>query len=502
MADAKKLALATILFLALMLQAGFCNWGQELEVSVADQGGAPVAGANVKIVYQKANGITGNDGLAEGTTNDYGKYATAIANTVPEGMEDLKIKITASAYDWKGETKTVQAGSTDAGAVSFVAPFTLGKLTLVVLQANGKPARGASVYITGSEVKRAADSSGKAVIYLPEGSDLTGFASYESEGDYFSTADATVASDGSRELVVKFPNVGTGPAAPGSTMLTVKFTTTDNKSLSGEKIVFSYGGTEVSAYTDAGGKASIDVDKDGEVVASVRKNDYNYSFSFNVTADGNPKSETAVLAPLLKIDYFESTSEGAGCYRLSAKASDPRLNKPISIRMMQVKNDSTPAGEIRVALDENNMHTGRVCAGPEMSVKVIASNAYETVERVIPLSQVASPEPPKPANASQPQNSTPPVILPKPVVETSPIEGLGAIFVGIVMLVLIFGAAIIALGRTNPQAAGGMTKYFTHTWGMLAGSTVRPIVEYLRSLIRKKEPPQSSFGQGPMMPQG
>jgi hypothetical protein len=97
--------------------------------------------------------------------------------------------------------------------------------------------------------------------------------------------------------------------------------------------------------------------------------------------------------------------------------------------------------------------------------------------------------------------------LPKPVVEPSPIEGLGAVLVGIVILALVFGAAVIVLGRTNPQAAGGAVKYLARTWDMLAGSTVRPIVEYLRSIFRKKEPPPvASFGQqppsGPMMPMG
>ena len=501
---AKKIALASVIFLALILQAGFCAWNQALIVSVADQNGVPVAGAGVKITYQKANGITGNDGLAEGKTGEDGSYSVTIANTVPAGMEDRRIKVTASAYDWQGEAKTVQAeDGSEAKTVQFTAPFTLGKMTLVVLQPNGMPAPGASIYITGSEMKRTADALGKAVIYLPEGSVLSGFASYENDGDYFSTSAATTADDGSRELVVKFPGKGTGAAASGGTMLTVKFISTDGTALSGEKVVFSHGGADVSAYTDAGGRVSIDVGMDREILASVKKNDYNYLFAFNVTADGSPKNETAMLAPLLKIDYFESVSDGSGCYRLSAKASDPRLNKPISVKMALVANGSEPASEIRTALDENGMYTGRVCAGQGISVKVVASNSYETAEKTISLSPAGMPEPPPQVNVPPP---APPTVLPKPV-ETSPVEGLGAILVGIVMLVLIFGAAALMLGRQNPQAAGGMARYFTHTWGMMAESTVRPIVEYLRSIFRKKEPPPiTSFGQqppsGPMMPPG
>jgi len=506
MADSRRIALAALMFLALAASIGFCSYTQALSISVADQNGLPVSGASIRIAYQKANGITGNDGLIEGKTGEDGKYAATVANTVPKELEDPQIRVTASAYDWKGETKTVDGGSGNGTTeVPFVAPFALGKLTIIVLQANGRPARGASIYITGSDVKRTADSSGKAVVYLPQGSELSGFASYGSEGDYFSSSAAISAGDGGRELVVKFPSTGAGGSAPGSSMLTIKFISADGTALAGEKVTFTYDGTDISAYTDAGGMASIDVDKSGEVFASVKKNDYAYSFSFNVTADGSPQNGTAVLAPLLKIDYFESKPEGQGCYMLSAKASDPRLNKPISIRMVQVKNDSTPAGEVRVALGESGMYTGTVCTTPDMSVKVIASNAYETVEKTIALAQASVQEPPRPVNV-QP-NATGPVVLPKPIVETSPVEGLGAILVGIVILALIFCAAALVLGRQNPQAAGGVAKYFAHTWNVLGGSTVRPIVEYLRSLIRKKEPPQMpTFGQqppaGPMMPPG
>lgn len=502
MADAKKIALAALIFIALALQAGFCSYNQTMFISVADQNGIPVAGADVKITHQKANGITGDDGLAEGKTGEDGSYTVTIANTVPKEMEDPRIRVTAKAYDWQGETQVVQAeNSNGTMAVLFTAPFELGKLTLTVLQSNGRPAAGASIYITGSEVKRIADASGKTVIYLPEGSELSGFASYESEGEYFSSSKATAGENKSRELIVRFPNVGTGPLTPGSTVLSVRFVSPDNTSLAGEKVVFSYDGADVSAYTDAGGVVSIEVESGSEVIAVVKKNDFDYSFVFNVTANGSQKNETAVLAPLLKIDYFESMSDGPGCYRLSARVSDPRLNKPIAVRMMQVKNN-TSAGEIHVALDENSMYIGRVCAGLETSVKVIASNMYETAEKTIALSQAAAPEPPKPVNVSHPPTNNTTTILPKPAVEPSPMEGLGAIAVAIVILVLIFGVAALILGRANPRAAGGMAKYFTHTWGMLAGSTVRPIVEYLRSLIRKKEPPQSPFGQGPMMPQG
>ncbi len=284
---------------------------------------------------------------------------------------------------------------------------------------------------------------------------------------------------------------------PGGTVLSVAFLSIDRAPLAGEKVTFTLGGKDVSAYTDANGMASVGVDASGEVVASVRKNDYNYSFIFNVDADGSPKSEIAALAPLLKIESFESAPDGHGCYSLSANVSDPRKNKPISIKMLQIEANGTQAGDIRVALDENSIYSGNVCAVPGMSVKVVASNAYETAEKTILLAEAAKPEPPAPAVTPPPQNATaaPPAAMPKPM-DISPLEMLSVALVGVVIFVMIIAASVLVLGRANPHAAGGMAKYFSRTWGIFAGSAVRPIVEYLRSLIKKKEPPPiSAFGQ-------
>ncbi|MFA5930546.1 MAG: hypothetical protein WC861_06710 [Candidatus Micrarchaeia archaeon] len=302
-------------------------------------------------------------------------------------------------------------------------------------------------------------------------------------------------------LALSAPGFCSVPLQPGSTVLSVAFTSIDGTPLAGEKVTFTLGGRSVSSYTDAGGVVSIGVDSSGEVLAYVKKNDYNYTFSFNVVADGIPKSEKAALAPLLRIEYFGAKSDGPSCYILSANASDPRQNRPISIRMLLVNNGGTPAGEIRVALDESYMYAGRVCAGADMSVKVIASNTYETVEKTIPLAQAEGQ--PQPPVAAPPQPPAAPPILPKPNVEPSPIEGLGAILVGIAILAVVLGAAVMVLGRSSP--AGNMAKSFSRAWGMVVGSSVRPIVEYLRSLVRKK-PPTIPFGQqppkGPMMPIG
>ena len=488
--------LICICFLAVLMQAGFCEWSQALVVSVSDQNGLPVSGAAIQVTYQMANGITGDDGLAEGYTNDSGVYSVNISNTVPAGLESRKITLNASIGGWAGGQKVVEASSTGAAiGVSFVAPITLEKTTIIVLQPDGKAASGASVYITGSPIKRTADASGRAVVYMPEGSELTGFASYQSEGDYFSSASATTGADGGREILVRLPSqAGTGGAKANKTAVSVKFISIGNTPVSGEKVVFYADGIEVPSYTNTLGIATVSVSEDGELRALLHMNDYDYAFSFNITADGVAKEETAVLSPLLKIEYFESRPDGPDCYLLSAKVSDPRTSRPISMKIFPLQN-GTELGEFPVSLDENGLYTVRVCAGANALVKAVASNAYETVEKTISLTY--TPPPPPPVQANTTGNGT---LLPigQTVTPTSPIEGVGAVVIAIMLLVIVFGAAVMLLGKKSPESAGGMTKYFAHTYAVLLGSTVRPIIEYLHSLIKKKEPPRGSvFYQPP-----
>ena len=505
---ARKLAAVFLLSLALLLPVGFCAWNQTLVVNVSDQNGLPIPGASVKIVYQKANGITGDDGLMEGYTNDSGVYAANVTNTVPVGLESRKIVLNVSTSHWPGEQRVLEASSAgEAIEVQFTASVALEKITIIVLQPNGKEAPGASIYITGSPIKRTADSSGRAVIYLPEGSEITGFASYQSEGDYFSSASATTGADGGKEILVRLPSqAGGGGAKANKTAVSVKFISIDSKPISGEKIVFYAGGVETPSYTNALGIATVSVSENGELRAAIRKNDYDYSFSFNITADGIAKEETAALSPLLKIEYFESKPDGADCYLLSAKVSDPRTNRPISIKIVPLQNGSA-LGELPVSLDENGLYSARVCAGASVLVRATASNIYETVEKTISLIYIPPTPPPVQANTTT-ENGTQGngTQLPQPVTPPSATDGLGAAIIAVVLLIIVFGGAVMVLGKKNPETAGGVTKYFAHTWGVLLGSTVRPIIEYLHSWFRKKEPPpMASFGQqppptGPMMP--
>ncbi len=494
---ARKLAAVFLLSIALLLPTGFCAWNQTVVVNVSDLNGLPLSGASILATYQKANGITGDDGLAEGYTGDDGIYTVNISNTVPAGMENRKIALNTSFGGWTGEQKTVEA-SADGSAivVSFVAPVTLEKVTIIVLQPDGKAAAGASVYITGSPIKRAADASGRAVVYMLQGGELSGFASYQSEGDYFSSASATAGTDGGKEILVRLPvQAGTGGTAANKTAVSVKFITAGNAPAAGEKVVFYADGIEVPSYTNALGIATVSVSGSGELRALIHINDYDYAFSFNVTADGAAKEETAVLAPLLKIEYFESRPDGQDCYLLSAKVSDPRTNRPISIKIFPLQN-GTALPELPVSLDENGLYSVRVCAGADALVKAVASNSYETVEKTISLTYVPPAPPPAQANATAGNGTLPP--LPQPVSPSSPIEGVGAMIMAILLLVIVFGAAVVVLGKKSPESAGGVMKYFTHTWGLLMGSTVRPIIEYLHSLIKKKEPPRGSvFYQPP-----
>jgi len=495
---APKLAAVFLLSLAFLLPLGACAWNQTLAVNVTDQNGTPVSGAAIKIIYQKANGVTGNDGLEEGYTNDSGIYLANLSNSVPGSLESRKIIVNVSAGQWAGEQREVEASNeSEAIEVQFVAPITLERITIVVLQSDGKEAPNASIYITGSPIKRIADSSGRAAIYVAEGSEITGFAAYRSDGDYFSSASAITGEDGGKEIVVRLPSQAGGAGTANKTTVSVRFTNQDNTPISGERIVFLAGGIEVPSYTNALGVAAVSVSQDGELNATLHKNDYDYHFSFNVTADGVAKEEAAVLPPLLKIDYFESKPDGPDCYMLSAKVSDPRTNRPISIKIVPLMND-TELGELPVSLDENGLYTARVCAGANALVKATAFNAYERAEKTIALIYVPPPLPPEQPNATQGNGTLP--NLPQPVTPTSPNEGLAAIVLGIMLLAIISVAAVVVLGRKSTDAAGGPVKYFIHTWGILMASTVRPIIEYLHSIFRKKEPPPPTFGQGSMMP--
>ena len=290
----------------------------------------------------------------------------------------------------------------------------------------------------------------------------------------------------------------------GNSTLSVTFLSSDGTPLSGEMVTFSVDGSDVTAYTDAGGVATVEAAAGGEVRASVKKNEYDYSFSFNVSADGSPTSDTARLPQLLTIDSFEASPDGAGCYRLSAKASDPRTNKPISVRMAQVKNGAQ-GGAVQLSIDDSNAYVGRVCAEAGTVVVVTASNTYETAVKNITLTAPAPPPPPEPiqpvANFTNSTNATGQLVPPAP---SGPglSEVLGSVFVAIVVVAIVALAAIVALSRLNP----GVAKYFARTYEILVGSAVRPINEYLRTVFRKKEPPPElpTFGQppqGPMAPQ-
>ena len=288
----------------------------------------------------------------------------------------------------------------------------------------------------------------------------------------------------------------------GATVLSVAFLSIDGTPLAGEKVSFSAGGADSTAYTDAAGVASISLTASGEVNASVKKNDYNYLFSYNVAADGIAKNVTAALLPLLRIDRFEAAPAGEGCYKLSAKASDPRTNRPITVKMEKLMPDGSPDGAVQLSIDDNGMYVGNVCTSAETRVAVTASNAYETTTRNLTIAPAAPPPVQlPPANITNKTNETvkqPPF---EPETSAPPSDVLGTAFIGIAILALAAFAAILIISRFNP----GVAKYFGHTYEMMLGSLVRPINEYLRSVLGRRPPPPQvpKFGlppQGPMMP--
>ncbi|MFA6213839.1 MAG: hypothetical protein WC717_01015 [Candidatus Micrarchaeia archaeon] len=328
---AGKTAFASLVFISLMLPAAFCAWSQALDVFVADSNGLPVQGASIRITYQKASGTAGNDGLVEGKTGEDGKYYAGLENTVPEGLEDRAISVEARAYGWLEEKQALADGSGQAAVVAFAAPFELSKATITVLQASGLPAIGASVYISGSEVKLATDYMGKAAVYAPSGLELSGFVSYGGEGEYFSAA----AGSG-REITVTLP--AGGDAGSGGTVLSVTFIAPDKSALAGEKAVFTFEGRNVSAYTDAGGVASVEIRESGPVLASVRKNDHDYEFSFNVTGR-QPEKRNRGACPAPQDRLFRVKPRGKRVLPARGKGERPEGE--------QADNGSDDAGEQR-----------------------------------------------------------------------------------------------------------------------------------------------------------
>ena len=617
MAGAQKIAIVFLLSLALLLQTGFCAWNQTLVINVSNQNGMPVSDASIKITYQKANGITGSDGTLKGYTDDTGIYSANISNTVPADLEDRKIIVTVNTSQWDGEERVVWANSTeDVTRIQFVAPVLLEKLTIIVLTPDGNEAPGASIYITDSPNTRTADLAGKTVIYMETGKEITGFASYQSNGEYFSSANSTLGIDGEKAILVRLPAQASEKNV-NKTAISVRFISIDNKPVSNENVVFYADGNEVPARTDEMGIATVNVSETWEMCAKLRQNDYDYLFSFNITADGTAKEEIAVLYKLLKLENFESKPDGNGCYLLSAKVTDPRTGHPLSIKFIPLQNGST-LGELPVLLDDNCFYSARICAEASAKVMAIAANTYETVEKTISLSDpqliqtnttmncmqtpvlqantsamrcmqmpVRQEPPVQPTNATaenstqsppvQPANATtanatqPPPVQPTnattanatqpppPPNEPPPAqdEGPNAMIIVAVLLVVVFGVFVIVMGKKNSDLAEKLSKSdptektnktdssggkagsseganrsdfaggvsnsaqiasadktdssveaggagsllgvfgsFSHTIGNVIGTVLRPMIEYLHSIFKNKEPPpSSSFGR-------
>ncbi|MFA6213840.1 MAG: hypothetical protein WC717_01020 [Candidatus Micrarchaeia archaeon] len=147
-------------------------------------------------------------------------------------------------------------------------------------------------------------------------------------------------------------------------------------------------------------------------------------------------------------------------------------------------------------MDENGVYAGRVCVREDALVRVVASNAYETTEKAFSLAASVKP-PPQP----EPGEPEPQPVAPEPSVPAQPAravtleETLGTLAAAAVMVALVAGIGIVFLGRHNPQAAGGMLKAAGQMQELFMRSIARPILEYLRSVFKKKEPPQQTFGQ-------
>jgi hypothetical protein len=475
MAREKKMAAAFLILLAFILQPGFCAWTQDLGIGVSDADGKPIADARIWITYQKDDPAS-YDGLLEGRTSSDGIFTATIANSVPLEFENRNITVEASTGGYSFDAQIFEAGG-GPRTVMFVAKMQLEKYSIMVLQAGGAPSQGAIVQVGGSTATLITGADGRAEVYLPAGTSANGVATF---GEYVGLFDTAAAGEGN-EIVVQLGKKPDGQSE--KTLLSVAFFSENNAPIGGEKAALDCDGSELAAYTDANGVAIFEISKSCEARAAISRNGYNYSFSFNATADGIPKRITFGTYQLLKIDAFESRLKEDGCHFLFAQVSDPRKNRPITVKIVRVVNGVE--SELPVTPEENGAYTAILCAAPGTIVKAYASNIYEAAEKTLEIEQAPPPKPPEPEAEPQKNTTAPPDDF--KIKKVSADVEIEVVLVGIVLILCLLAVIALILNRKDSQ----LSKYFTESWGVLLGSILRPIIVYLRSL-RKKEPPQQA----------
>lgn len=438
------------LVLLILSSACFAVWSQEIIVGANSQNGVPVAGAQVKITYQKDSNASGQyDGSVSGTTGADGKLSATLSNSVNGSAENRRIEARLWTYYWEGQTVAVTAGAAGASAVQFAVPYSLEKVVVAVSLQDGRPAPGATVGIYGSGLEAATDGNGEAAFYLPQGLPFTGSARLGGRSASFGSSDAAASEGGKRvNAVLKASGVAT---ETGGNAFGVELVGTDGKPVAYQEIVVEAGGRNSSIETDAGGRAEYPFESAGTALLRIDYHGYGYSFSYGLEAG---RTEKIILEPQLRIESFSVEKDG-DCYVASAKVTDPRQGLPLQVRMERSVGSAKYPAEAKLGSD--GRFVARICAA-EGSVKAIASNVYETVESAPVGLRAPVAQPAAAAQNATNQTGAGPIagiVLPKDSVETA------------FVVVVVAAAAIGAILARNQL-----------------GTQMRFISEYMRMFLR------------------
>ena len=468
--------IASAFVLLALAQLCFCDWNETLNLNITDLNGAPAPNVDIRIIYQKSDQGSGSDGVIAAQSGMDGCYSVRLTNTVQPPQHIRTIQVEVSTYYWEGRRQTIDADVNGTRQLNFTVPYALERITFAVKDLDGSPVPGAGVSIYGTSIATSTAQDGTAKITVPESLQFTGFATYGSISSIFSS-EQEEGEEENHSIEVLLPlrlreNAAGLPPEPNS--FNARLVDAKGGPVAGQLVELSIGGGNYSAYSDSKGVAAILIgNATGEANASVKRNEYEYHFSYQGV--NGTRNETVVLYPLLRISSFEWEKPSLNCYLLSANVSDPRVGLQLQVAAIKSRkfgnftlNETLPLG-----MDEEGLFSIRMCIDSDVQVKAMAMNKYDSAESVaLNLAyQKYTPPPPPMVNRSA---------LPSPAQPKSP-ENL---FLWVVVLVLvgaIGGAAFIARKRFGHQP-------------------VRLMLEYLRLILktirgkRRGPPPISPFG--------
>lgn len=472
----RKNAAAAFVLLALA-QLCFSAWNQTLILNITDANGAPAPNVDIRIIYQRSDQGSGSDGVIVTQSGMDGSYAVRLTNTVQPPQHIRTIQVEASTYYWDGARQSIEADVNGTRQLNFTVPYALERITFAVKDLDGSPVPGARVSIYGTSIARGTAQDGTAKIVLPEGLQFTGFATYGSVSRIFSSEQEEGEGE-NRSIEVRLPlRLQENPAGSPPMPNLFNARLVDAKGLvAGQLVELSIGGRNYSAYSDQMGVAAIVIgNATGEANARVKRNEYEYRFSYRVV--NGTRNETLALYPLLRIGPLGWEKPSINCYILSANVSDPRVGLQLQVVAIKSRKfgNLTLNETLPLEMDDEGLFSAKMCIDSDVQVKARATNKYDAAESAaLDLTyQKYIPPPVRPLNYS----GLPPPAPPSP----KPPENL---FLWVVVLVLvgtIGGAAFIARKRFGHQPVRLMLGY------------LRLILKIMRGR-RRGPPPISPFG--------